>query len=165
MFCLRLCWVLYLSLVNLGCDDILFGGYMMIDIYGFWVSVIVFLIVFVVVGVFIIVFKIVYQVVMFYYEWMLICDGNIVVVIMLGVVLFGYVLLLVLVLMCIVLLIEFVVWVLLVGVIQIVVFLIVWYFVMCDFNECIVWGEIVVVMYMVSILLCVGIFNVVCMMN
>jgi putative membrane protein len=62
-------------------------------------------------------------------------------------------------------LVEFAVWALLAGVIQIVTFLIVQHFVMRDFNDRIVRGEIAAATYMASISLCVGILNAACMTN
>ncbi len=137
----------------------------MIDQYSFGASALAFLIAFVAAGGFTILFKIVYQVATPYHEKSLIREGNTAAAITLGAALLGYVLPLASALTHTVSLLEFAVWALLAGVIQIVTFLVVQHFVMRDFNDRIVRGEIAAATYMGSISLCVGILNAACMTN
>ena len=135
----------------------------MIDAYGFGESALAFLIAFVAAGAFTIAFKLIYQWATPYHERTLIRDGNTAAAITLGAALLGYVLPLASALAHTVSLAEFAVWALLAGVIQIVAFSVVRHFLMRDFSDRIMRGEIAAATYMASISLCVGILNAACM--
>jgi putative membrane protein len=134
-----------------------------IDTYSFGASALAFLIAFVAAGVFTIAFKIIYQWATPYHERTLIRAGNTAAAITLGAALLGYVLPLASALAHTVSLAEFAVWALLAGVIQIVAFSVVRHFLMRDFSDRIMRGEIAAATYMASISLCVGILNAACM--
>jgi putative membrane protein len=134
-----------------------------IDTYSFGASALAFLIAFVAAGVFTIAFKIIYQWATPYHERTLIRDGNTAAAITLGAALLGYVLPLASALAHTVSLAEFAVWALLAGVIQIVAFSVVRHFLMRDFSDRIMRGEVAAATYMASISLCVGILNAACM--
>ena len=135
----------------------------MIDQYSFGASALAFLIAFVAAGAFTILFKIIFQATTPYHEKSLIREGNTAAAITLGAALLGYVLPLASALAHTVSLAEFAVWALLAGVIQIVAFSVVRHFLMRDFSDRIMRGEIAAATYMASISLCVGILNAACM--
>ena len=133
------------------------------DGYSFQDSALAFFVAFVTAGLFTIAFKLLYQWATPYNERTLIRDGNVAAAITLGAALLGYILPLASALEHTVSLAEFAVWALLAGVIQIVAFSVVRHFVMADFSDRIVRGEIAAAVYMASISLCVGLLNAACM--
>lgn len=137
----------------------------MIDLYSFQESAVAFLIAFVAAGLFTILFKLIYQWATPYNEHVLIRDGNVAAALTLGAALIGYVLPLASALAHTFTLAEFASWALLAGIIQIVVFTIVRRFVMPDFSERIVRGEMAAATYMASISVTVGVLNAACMTN
>lgn len=137
----------------------------MVDLYSFQTSAVAFLIAFVAAGVFTILFKFVYQWATPYNERTLIRDGNVAAALTLGAALIGYVLPLASALAHTFTLAEFASWALLAAFIQIVVFTVVRRFIMPDFSERIVRGEMAAATYMSSISVAVGVLNAACMTN
>lgn len=137
----------------------------MIDLYSFQTSAIAFLVAFVAAGLFTVAFKFVYQWATPYNERTLIREGNVAAALTLGAALIGYVLPLASALAHTFTLAEFASWALLAAVIQIVVFTIVRRFVMPDFSQRIVRGEMAAATYMASISVTVGVLNAACMTN
>lgn len=135
----------------------------MIDLYDFQTSALAFVIAFAAASLFTVLFKIIYQWATPYNERMLIREGNVAAAITLGAALVGYVMPLASALAHTFTLAEFAAWALLAGIIQVIVFTVVRRFVMPDFSERIVRGELAAATYMASISITVGLLNAACM--
>ena len=135
----------------------------MIDLYDFQTSALAFVIAFAAASLFTVLFKIIYQWATPYNERILIREGNVAAAITLGAALVGYVMPLASALAHTFTLAEFAAWALLAGIIQVIVFTVVRRFVMPDFSERIVRGELAAATYMASISITVGLLNAACM--